>query len=75
MSEANASHTNEPNSRVSNRADMNDRAESLTDLIDGLQRQSFTRRFELQKAEVRVIERDLPASPEIHTPSRGGPSG
>jgi len=48
MSEANASRKTEPDQRTSDREQTEAPAESLTDLIDVLQRQSFTRRFEVQ---------------------------
>ena len=75
MSKPNASPKNDRDPRAQRSAYTDPQAESLTDLIDVLQRQSFTRRFEPQ-TDVRVIERDLPArSPTTRAPSRGEPSG
>jgi len=52
-----------------------EQAESLTDLIDVLQRQSFIRRFDPQ-ADAPAGERGrLSRSPATRTPGGGGPSG
>ena len=75
MSKPNVSPKNDPHQRALRSAYTDEQAESLTDLIDVLQRQSFTRRFEPQ-TDVRVIERDLPPRrPTTRAPSRGEPSG
>lgn len=56
-------HTSEP-------SHIDQRAESLTDLIDVLQRQSFTRRFE-PRVNQSGAERELPeTSPSPHLPNR-----
>jgi hypothetical protein len=73
MSEANASCKTH-SAPSSDRAHTDDHAESLTDLIDVLQRQSFTRRFEPQ-TNGRVATRDASAaSPAPRTQRRDGSS-
>lgn len=56
MSNAKASSKPRPQTPTSARASTDEQAESLTDLIDVLQRQSFIRRFD-SPAEARVAER------------------
>ncbi|HEX6993060.1 MAG TPA: hypothetical protein VF339_02835 [Gammaproteobacteria bacterium] len=51
-----------------------DGPESLTDLIDVLQRQSFTRRFEPQGPS-RIIESEIRSVGATHTSSCEDPSG
>jgi len=64
----------DPDSLESERGYIDEHAESLTDLIDVLQRQSFTRRFEPQGPS-RIIESEIRSVGATHTSSCEDPSG
>jgi len=73
MSDTNASCNPSPVPRSMDHGPM-DEPESLTDLIDVLQRQSFTRRFE-PNGQPRIIASDIrPVGAATRTPNREDPS-